>query len=310
MFITPSRPKSESRLALVLLAGLLIGACRPAPQSAAGVTELEWARAALARNPALEVVAVDPGAQLIQVRDRSSGAVMSVRPDQLLAQPLAKDSPEGANVATAASAAAGSSPTKAATTAVTESAVPAAEPVAEPGKAALARAGDEATAEPPRRDLAPTIHRDYDIERDVHGVTTITGPGVQITTRAGSGVETTTTGALAPAVGIERRNEPLHCQGAKFLRVDGQRLAFAGDGIVAEKGCELYLTNSRVEALGTAVIADGSKVHLTNSTLIGGTASLSMQNGAEVYVGGSTLKGISRRFDSSQLHDLGGNRWD
>jgi hypothetical protein len=133
---------------------------------------------------------------------------------------------------------------------------------------------------------------------------------VSITSRPAPEIATTSTGALAPADGTERLSEPLHCQGGKFLRLDNQRLAFAGDGIVVEQGCELYLTNSHIEALGTALVADASTVHLTNTTIIGGTSSLKMQNGAEVYVGGSTLKGISRRFDSSQLHDLGGNRWD
>jgi len=115
-------------------------------------------------------------------------------------------------------------------------------------------------------------------------------------------------------VGLEkiptRRNEPLHCQGSKFLRLDNQRLAFAGDGIVAERGCELYLTNSRVEALGNALIVNGANVHVTNSTIVGGTSSLELRNGAEAYVGGSTLKGLSRRFDTSQLHDLGANQWN
>jgi hypothetical protein len=293
------------RLAAVLISSMLLGpvllvACEHAPQSTAPATELQWARAALARNPALEVVAVDESAQVIRVRDRASGASFNLRPDELLAMPAATAAPDpNANASNAAATVA-----PAPKTAITEGVVPAAEP-AEPPDGERARAGDEALA----RSGAVPVHRDYDIERDANGVT-ITGPGVQITTHPGSGIATTSTGALAPAEGLERRNEPLHCQGARFLRLDSQRLAFAGNGIVAEKGCELYLTNSRVEALGTALIADGSKVHLTNSTLIGGTGSLSMQHGAEAYVGGSTLKGISRRFDSSQLHDLGGNLWD
>jgi hypothetical protein len=178
-----------------------------------------------------------------------------------------------------------------------------------------ASAGAAATAGP---DAAGAPR--YLIERNSSGVT-ISGPGVEITSHTGDdGAGAAGVGAdspraaLGPAAanneGTPRLSEPLRCQGERFLRLDNQRLVFAGDGIIVERGCELYLTNSRIEALGAALIANASKVHLSNSTLIGGTSSLRLQNGAEVYVAGSTLRGISRRFDTSELHDLGGNRWD
>jgi len=225
---------------------------RSDPQAAASDAQLEWERAALARNPALEVVAVDAASHRISVRDKASGALRTVGLDEVAAIPLPSAAPSGA---------------------------------------------------------PPPAAAKYAIERDPGGVT-ITGPGVEITSRAGSGVATTTTGGFAPAEGTQRLGEPMRCQGSRFLRLDNQHLAFAGDGIIIERGCELYLSNSRIEALGAALTADGAKVHLANSTLIGGTSSLKMQHGAEVYVGGSTLRGISRRFDTSELHDLGGNSWD
>jgi hypothetical protein len=101
----------------------------------------------------------------------------------------------------------------------------------------------------------------------------------------------------------------MRCQGVRFLRIDNQRLAFAGDGVIAEQGCELYITNSRVEALGTALIADAATIHVTNSTITGGTGSFELRAGGEAYVGGSTLTGVPHRFDTAQLHDLGGNQW-
>ena len=57
------------------------------------------------------------------------------------------------------------------------------------------------------------------------------------------------------------------------------------------------------------MIVDASSVHLSNSTIIGGSGSLQLQNGGKAYVAGSTISGMSRRFDSAELHDLGGNQW-
>jgi len=289
-----------SKLGIIVLVALLAAGCRPiAPSSgrtssppppavapAASDPELEWTRAALARNPALEVLAVDAAERRIRVRERSSGTERSVGVDEVEASPVVAAPPAPAMT-------------------------PPTAPVAAP---MTASAGAAATAGP---DAAGAPR--YLIERNSSGVT-ISGPGVEITSHtgddgagaAGAGADRgrAALGPAAASEGTPRIAEPLRCQGERFLRLDNQRLVFAGDGIIVERGCELYLTNSRIEALGAALIADASKVHLSNSTLIGGTSSLRMQNGAEVYVAGSTLRGISRRFDTSELHDLGGNRWD
>jgi hypothetical protein len=286
-----------SKPGLVVLVALLAAGCSPATPPAAkpGATavsdpQLEWTRAALARNPALEVVAVDAAERRVRVREVASGSVRSVGVDEVAALPLGAALPASA-----------SAPLASATAAPTALAAPMAS-----AATTVASAGSEAEAAGPPR---------YSIERDSGGVT-ITGPGVEITSHHGAGVAAGADGGraaprpVAPTEGTARIAEPLRCQGERFLRLDNQRLVFAGDGIIAERGCELYLTNSRIEALGAALIADAAKVHLSNSTLIGGTSSLRMQNGADVYVTGSTLRGISRRFDTSELHDLGGNRWD
>jgi hypothetical protein len=307
--------------ALTLAGSLALAACAPAPQAAHGSGEIDWARAALARNPAIEVVSADEKARAVTVRDKATGALRTVRVDELVAEPPAASGAATDSAATAAPAAAAPAAVAqsgAAAGAAGGSSVPApGEPAAAPGAGPAA----DSAAGPAAGTGAGAGRNEYAIERDRSGVH-ISGPGVSITSSGGSGAAGaggTASSSVSPGAGarsgavempVERRSEPLRCQGAKFLRLDNQRLAFAGDGIVAERGCELYLTNSRVEALGTAIVADAAKIHITNCAIVGGTASLQLQNGGDAYVGGSILKGISRRFDSSELHDLGGNRWN
>jgi hypothetical protein len=59
------------------------------PGATRASAELEWARAALARNPGLEVLAVDTAAQVFTVRHRASGEVQAVKLEELAAVPVA-----------------------------------------------------------------------------------------------------------------------------------------------------------------------------------------------------------------------------
>jgi hypothetical protein len=65
----------------------------PAPQGEVaapqGPSELDWARAALERNPTLEVLATDASAGVFTVRDRGTGNVQTVRIPDLAAVPVA-----------------------------------------------------------------------------------------------------------------------------------------------------------------------------------------------------------------------------
>ncbi len=81
-------------VALAIAAGLALAACnREAPKSepvaaasAANVTaELSWARAALERNPDLEVVATDPQSGVVTVKHRSTGEVEAIKASELAA---------------------------------------------------------------------------------------------------------------------------------------------------------------------------------------------------------------------------------
>ncbi|MBV6415615.1 MAG: hypothetical protein CMLOHMNK_00127 [Steroidobacteraceae bacterium] len=116
-------------------------------------------------------------------------------------------------------------------------------------------------------------------------------------------------GAAAPQRAGERRNQPLICEGQRLMHIDNRVIDFAGDGLVVRGGCDLYLTNSRISAGGTAVTVAGGQVHIVNSVVAGGRASIDASRGAQVYVSQASVDGVQRRFDTAQITDLGGNRY-
>jgi hypothetical protein len=109
---------------------------------------------------------------------------------------------------------------------------------------------------------------------------------------------------------VERRHDPIVCQGDRFLQIDNRNLEFDGDAVSAEDGCEIHITNSHISAKGVGVFARSANVHIDNSQIEGDSASIDASDGAQVYVSSSRFKGISRRVDSSAFHDLGGNVWN
>jgi hypothetical protein len=109
---------------------------------------------------------------------------------------------------------------------------------------------------------------------------------------------------------VERRHDPIVCQGDRFLQIDNRNLEFDGDAVTAEDGCEIHITNSHISAKGVGVFARSANVHIDNSQIEGDSASIDASDGAQVYVSSSRFKGISRRVDTSSFHDLGGNVWN
>jgi len=109
---------------------------------------------------------------------------------------------------------------------------------------------------------------------------------------------------------VERRHDPIVCQGDRFLQIDNRNLEFDGDAVTAEDGCEIHITNSHISAKGVGVFARSANVHIDNSQIEGDSASIDASDGAQVYVSSSRFKGISRRVDASAFHDLGGNVWN
>src|SRR5512147_573058 len=76
----------NTRLFTLFAAGglLLVGAC--SRQESA--REIDWARSALARNPAYEIVATDESTGVFTVRDTATGAIQTLKLQDLVAAPL------------------------------------------------------------------------------------------------------------------------------------------------------------------------------------------------------------------------------
>jgi hypothetical protein len=111
-------------------------------------SEMAWARAALERNPDLEVLAADTAAGVFTVRDRASGEIQTVRAAELAAMPVGPHSAEAA---------------------VVEAPAPA--PAAGESAATVAEEGAVDAA------AAPSL--DYTVERN-GGQVRVSGPGLSI----------------------------------------------------------------------------------------------------------------------------------
>jgi hypothetical protein len=147
------------------------------------------------------------------------------------------------------------------------------------------------------------------------GRTLESGPGYAIKTASKSAPATATAlvereRSSTTSSAVERRHDPIVCQGDRFLQIDNRNLEFDGDAVTAEDGCEIHITNSHITAKGVGIFARSANVHIDNSQIEGDSASIDASDGAQVYVSSSRFKGISRRVDSSAFHDLGGNVWN
>ena len=277
------------RVGLLAIAcgALLLGACgRPEERA-----EMTWARAALERNSAIEVVAADQQTRTFTVRMKDTGTLRMVRADDLIAAPTPAALPATAPAGSASQATAEAAPNGAPIAADSESPPAGAAPSVQPSSI-LPQTASSADSTP--------------------GKVLESGPGYTIKTAApqapvsgGRVRETSVTSAA-----LEHRHEPIVCQGARLLHIDNRNLAFDGDAVSAEDGCEIHITNSHISAGGVGVLARAANVHIDNSLIEGDQASIDASNGAQVYVASSRFRGLSRRLDSAAFHDLGGNVWD
>jgi hypothetical protein len=281
--------KIAARIVIGSAVVLLFAACSQGER----VREIDWAKAALARNPAYEIVATDESAGVFTVRDTVGGAVHTLRLQDLIAAPVP---PKTASVA------------------------PSAAPAAEPAGAPVENAQPEAASEPmiaagqPRAGQGEPLAEGpgYSITRGDHGAaatpSTLEGPGYSITRHE---PEKRQAGASAEQVAsnVERRTDPIVCQGDRLMRIDGETIEFSGDAVIAEKGCDLFISNATISAGGVGIIARQARVHIVNSTIGGSRASYEASEGAEIYVARSTFSGVGRRFDSATMNDLGGNEY-
>ena len=83
------------------------------------------------------------------------------------------------------------------------------------------------------------------------------------------------------------------------MHIDGETMEFTGDAVIAEKGCDLYISNARIRAGGVGIIVRQARVHIVNSTIGGTRGSYEVSEGAELYAARSTFAGIGRRFDTA-----------
>jgi hypothetical protein len=272
------------RVAFGCIAVLALAACERAPEGNSATEELNWARAALARNPQIEVVASDSETGVFTIRDKQSGEVQVVSLNDIAAGPVAHFK-------------ARTPPAPPAPPAIPESATALQPP--EPS-AATARAGAPETPAPA---AAPSASGpgNYTIER-TGGQLRVTGPGVSIVS----------TGQAAEGAGGEsaqRTASPIICEGRRMLHFDNRNVYVEGDAITVRDGCEIFITNSRIVASGTGVTVRNAVVHVSNSHIEGAGGSFDIDADSKMYVRSSTFQGLSRRADLAMVQDQGGNRW-
>ena len=291
MSLPPHRFRTLAVLVTALATLATATACQQREQPAED-REMDWARAALERNPAIEVVAADPEARRFTVRMRETGELATVALGTIVAGPPGSfaqaKGPESESQPEGQEAAEQDAATEARPDAGGEGAMQAAGAEG-PAPEAQAGASSDAALEAPA----------YSVERSAEGVK-ITGPGVSIETVGP---------APAAEPGTLRADSPIICEGPRLLKLDGRTLAVSGDAIVARGGCEIHLTNSRIDASRAAVVVRDARVHITNCELRGLSRSLDIYEGGEVYARSSEFSGLVQQHGSGRLEDLGDNRF-
>lgn len=257
----------------MLLAVALAGCNAKSPEDA----ELQWARAALERNPQLKVMAVDAATHSIQVQVKANGETIAVTPGELAAIPIAD--------LVALTQAANAPPPV-----VSEPAAPAEpEPAPEPPPASEPEVAES---------TAKTNYDEFVVQREA-GRVRVTGPGVSIESHAAPVTEGAT----------QRYDDSIVCDGKRMLRMDARQLNVAGDAITVRGGCELHLSNSRIRATGAAIVVESGTVHISNSEIAGGVNSLRTGPGARAYLRSNTFVGLQVRDSQADIVDQGGNTW-
>jgi hypothetical protein len=321
------------RVALAGVALLGLAACGKLGLGG-GDDQMSWARAAIERNNRLEVVASDPQTNTFTVRVKDTGELRMIRVDEVVGNPPGMSAPTGpAQSGTAAPAPATSQPAPESSDANTPTATASTNsapgqssanseggPAASaPGAPAMSRSS--ATSNAPRTGFqsepapaAEAPNPNSDVASITPGGRTLeSGPGyaIKVASKAApSDARTERERSATTSAAIERRHEPIICQGDRLLQIDNRNLEFDGDAVSAQDGCEIHITNSHITARGVGVSVRRANVHIDNSQIEGDSASIDASEGAQVYAASSRFKGMSRRLDNSSFHDLGGNVWN
>ncbi|HEU4626090.1 MAG TPA: hypothetical protein VFS52_15080 [Steroidobacteraceae bacterium] len=332
------RGPAQALLTLGAALILLSGCDKFAGGAAAGNdAAADFARAALERNDQITVVAFDKKENTFTVRVKDTGELRIVRVDQIVGTLPGEESD-----ASKARPVSDERPPNGETTAQTN------EPAAADHSAQaeeIARPADQVEARNPSPPVAQSsTSSGTAVIRDARTGAVLaagssqaealdaasakdaasgkkvlkSGPGYQIT--AGdrtppSAVRLASRSSDIPSpargVAVEKRSEPMICQGQQLLHIDGRNLEFDGDAVSAEDGCEIHITNSHIIAHGgVGISARAANVHIKNSVVEGDVGSVSASDGSQIYTQYSTFKGLNRRLDTSTFHDLGGTVWN
>ncbi len=294
----PTIPFMKTRLFTIVAASGLVVASACARQES--VREIDWAKSALARNPAYEIVATDESAGVFTVRDTTTGVMQTLRLEDLVAAPLPSKP-----AVKSESAAMPDVPSTGVAAVVATPSVP--DDAQANGTMEVERAGSGTMlAEGP----GYSITRGESADEPPKAQATLDGPGYSISIAGNEPTQREGMAAPAPpASNVERRTDPIVCQGDRLMRIDGETMEFTGDAVIAEKGCDLYISNARISAGGVGIIVRQARVHIVNSSIGGTRGSYEASQGAEIYVARSTFTGIGRRFDSATMNDLGDNTY-
>lgn len=275
---------------LAIVAGLALAACNrgEAPQSAPVATasaantnaEMAWARAALERNPDIEVVATDPLSGVVTVKHRSTGQVEAIKASELAAVTPSQLKPMERAAAPAPEPEPGPVPTESAKA---------------PSQTAQATAPDSGATQ-----ISNQSTSGYTIDRS-GGKIRVSGPGVSIESSGSSAA------GNQPSAG-RRTVDPFICEGRRQLQLDGRDIYVDGDAITVRGGCELFVSNSRIVASGTGVLVRDGVVNLANSYVEGAAASFDAGDHAKLYLRDTVFQGLSRRTKRTTIEDQGGNR--
>ena len=273
-----------------IAAALALAACNrgDAPKQEAAAAnptanaQIAWARAALERNPELEVVASDPQSGVVTVKHKATGEIETVKASELAA--VSPSQMKAMNVQAAPEP---------------EPAPTQQESATNPQQNAQATAADRGEGSAPVPGATPS---GYTVER-TNGQIRVSGPGVSIVSSGSNAA------AANQASGSRRTVDPFICEGRRTLQLDNRDIYVDGDAITVRGGCELFLTNSHIVASGTGLIVQDATVHISNSTVEGANASFQADDRAKMYVRGSTFAGVPRRAELAMVQDQGGNKW-
>ena len=274
---------------------LVLGAC-----GREGQDEMSWARGALERNKSIEVVAADQQSRTFTVRVKDGGELRTVHADEVIG------SPAGASAGTAAHPLNDRTPTPSAAS----EAAPVEQPVVQAQSAGDAEPAADAETPVTHSQSVLTSESSAGLEHATPGRVLESGPGYSITSAQAAMPGAARMRDSASSAPLERRHEPIVCQGSRLLHIDNRNLIFDGDAVSAMDGCEIHITNSHISASGVGIAVRGANVHIDNSQIEGDQASIEASQGAQVYAASSRFKGLSRRLDTAAVHDLGGNTWN